>query len=173
MACLPEATPAPTLTSPIPETAERRAAVAAEIAARTGLDEATLERVVRSFYGTARQDPLLGPLFAHLTDWEAHIGRIVDFWSSVVLMSGRYHGSPMAAHLPLGLEPHHFARWLELFGRTAEAECRPEGAALLADRARRIARSLEFGLAVQRGELPQRRGGAGTAASGRSGRSTG
>src|SRR5690606_35993487 len=139
------------------ETAERRAAFAAKITAHTGFDEATLERVVRAFYGTARRDPLLGPVFARVADWEAHIARIVDFWSSVVLMSGRYHGNPMAAHLPLGLEPHHFARWLELFGRTAQAECRPEGAELLVDRARRIARSLELGLAVQRDELPPRR----------------
>lgn len=145
------------MTRPIPETAERRAALAAEIADRTGLDEATLERVVRAFYGTARQDPLLGPVFARVADWEAHIARIVDFWSSVVLMTGRYHGNPMAAHLPLGLQPHHFARWLDLFERTAQAECGPEGAALLADRARRIARSLELGIAVQRGELPPRR----------------
>lgn len=145
------------MSNPIPETAERRAALAAEITARTGLDEAVLERVVRAFYGTARQDPLLGPVFARVADWETHIARIVDFWTSVVLMSGRYHGNPMGAHLPLGLKPQHFARWLELFEQTARAECQAEGAALLTDRARRIARSLELGIAVQRGKLPPRR----------------
>ncbi|MBW8271030.1 group III truncated hemoglobin [Caldovatus sp. SYSU G05006] len=127
------------------------------MADRTGLDEATLERVVRAFYAAARQDPLLGPLFARVGDWEAHIARIVAFWSSVVLLSGRYHGNPAAAHLPLGLQPQHFARWLELFERTARAACRPEGAALLADRARRIARSLALGVAARQGERPPRR----------------
>ena len=145
------------MTTPIPENPERRAALTAEITASTGLDEAVLERLLRAFYGAARQDPLLGPVFARVADWEAHIARIVDFWSSVVLMSGRYHGNPMAAHLPLGLESVYFARWLELFGRTARSECSPAGAALLIDRAGRIARSLELGIAVQRGELPPRR----------------
>jgi hypothetical protein len=38
-------------------------------------------------------------------------------------MTGRYPGNPMAAHLPLGLGPAHFARWLALFEATARAEC--------------------------------------------------
>ncbi len=145
------------MSAPIPENAERRAAIAAEVTARTGLDEPTLERLVRAFYGTAREDPLLAPVFAHVADWEEHLARIRDFWSSVVLQSGRYRGNPLAAHLPFALGPEHFARWLALFERTASAECAPEGAALIVDRARRIAQSLQLGLAVQRGELPARR----------------
>jgi hemoglobin len=151
-------------TNPIPETPERRAALMAEIAARTGLDEAALERLVGAFYAAARQDPLLGPVFAHVTDWEAHIERITAFWSSVALMSGRYHGNPLRAHFPLGLTLVHFERWLALFERTARAECTPEGAALLTERARRIAESLRLGIAVQRGELPPMRRRAATAA---------
>jgi hemoglobin len=141
--------------SPIPESQERRAALAAEITARTGLDEATLERVLRAFYAEARQDDLLGPVFARVGDWEAHIDRIVAFWSSVALMTGRYQGNPMGAHLPLGLEPAHFARWLALFERTVRAGCAPEGAELLIGKARRIAQSLQLGIEVQRGVLPR------------------
>ena len=37
------------------------------------------------------------------------------FWSSVALMTGRYHGTPMAKHLPLPVDAGHFDRWLELF----------------------------------------------------------
>jgi hemoglobin len=140
----PSATPPGRVPSaPIPESAER-------------LDEATLERVVRSFYGAAREDALLGPLFAHVTDWEAHIANICAFWSSVALMSGRYHGQPMAAHLPLSPAPVHFARWLELFEQTARSICSPAGADYLMTKARRIASSLELGIAVQRGVLPRR-----------------
>ena len=64
----------------------------------------------------------------------------------------------MAAHLPLGLGPAHFARWLALFEATARAECTPEGAEHLVERARRIARSLEMGMAVRRGEPPPMHG---------------
>ena len=142
---------------PIPESAERRAALAGEIAAATGLDDATLERLVRAFYGAAREDAVLGPVFAQVEDWETHIATITAFWSSVALMSGRYHGQPMAAHLPLGLDPQHFDRWLALFERTAREICTPAGAEYLIERARRIAQSLEFGIAARRGVLPARR----------------
>ena len=150
--------PRPVTHHPIPETPEHRAALTREITGRTGLDEATIERVVRAFYAAARGDPLLGPVFGRVADWEPHIARVCAFWSSVARMTGRYHGNPMAAHLPLGLDPAHFARWLALFEATARAECTAaEGAEHLIERARRIARSLEMGIAVQRGELPPAR----------------
>jgi hemoglobin len=132
--------------TPIPETPERRAALTREITARTGLDTAALERLLRTFYGAARQDPLLAPAFAGVADWEAHIANLTRFWSSVALLTGAYHGQPLPAHRPLGLAPQHFARWLALFEATAAECCTPAGAAHLIERARRIARSLELGL---------------------------
>lgn len=150
--------------------AARRVAASAALAVRTGLSDALLERVVREFYGAARQDPLLGPVFARITAWEPHIARIADFWSSVALQTGRYHGTPMEAHLPLGLTPAHFARWLALWEETVVALCPPEGAALLADRARRIAGSLGHAIAIRAGELPALRPASPTKASGAGGR---
>ena len=134
--------------------AERRAAITAEIQAATGIDEAMIERLVRGFYVRARQDALLGPVFAaKIEDWDAHLERMFAFWSSVALMSGRYHGQPMAKHLPLGIDTPHFNRWLELFVETAEEICPPAAAVLFIDRAHRIADSLEMGIATQRGEI--------------------
>ena len=102
----------------------------------------------------AQQDPLIGPIFArHVADWEDHYARLSDFWSSIALMSGRYHGQPMAKHLPLGLETAHFNRWLELFCATAQEVCPPAAAAFFIDRAHRIADSLEMGIATSRGEI--------------------
>jgi hemoglobin len=143
---------------PFPENAARRAAITSGIQAATGLDEAVLEHLVRSFYATARQDEVIGHLFDHVQDWEQHIAKIATFWSSVGLLTGRYHGQPLAAHLPLPLEPLHFARWLVLFEQTAREKCTPEGADYLMGRAQRIARSLETGVVVSRGELPSRIG---------------
>jgi hemoglobin len=74
-------------------------------------------------------------------------------------MSGRYHGRPMAKHLPLGLDTPHFNRWLELFCETAREICPPAAAAFFIDRAHRIADSFEMGIATLRGEIiapPQR-----------------
>jgi hemoglobin len=139
-----------------PETPQRRAEITRQIQAATGLDEALLDRVVRAFYGTARQDPVIGHLFDDVHDWEAHIARITTFWSSVALMSGRYHGNPMAPHLKLSLEPPHFARWLTLFEQTVRDLCSDAGGDLLLEKARRIAQSLQFGVEAKRGVLPMR-----------------
>jgi hemoglobin len=135
------------------EGAARRALLVADIVARTGIDEAMIDRVVRAFYARARQDELIGPIFEReVADWEAHFGRMNAFWSSVLLMSGRYHGSPMPMHARLPIGTAHFNRWLELFVQTAREVCPPAAAAVFADRANRIADSLEMGIAALRGE---------------------
>lgn len=130
----------------------RREQFAAKIAAQTGIDEPMIERLVRSFYAKIREDALLGPIFeARIHDWEPHLQRMCAFWSSVALMSGRYHGSPMAKHLPLPVDARHFDRWLALFEDTAREVCPPEAEAHFVERARRIAESLELGIAGQHG----------------------
>jgi len=138
----------------------RRSLLVADIVERTGIDEAMIDRLIRGFYDRARRDPLIGPVFeGRVHDWEAHFARMRDFWSSVALMSGRYHGQPMAAHLPLPIDTPHFNRWLELFAETARELCPPAAAAHFIERAHRIADSLELGIAAKRGEIrsPPRR----------------
>ena len=127
-----------------------------------GVTEEMIETLVRAFYDKVRADGTLGPIFAaRITgDWEPHLRNMFDFWSSVTLMTGRYHGTPMPAHAKITeIAPEHFARWLELFAETAREVCTPEAAALFADRAERIAQSLQLGIAVTRGELPPVRAG--------------
>jgi hemoglobin len=134
--------------------AERRAQLSADIAEKTGITEATIERLVRGFYAKVRTDALLAPIFeARIRDWEPHLAQMCAFWSSVALMSGRYHGTPMLKHLPLPVDAAHFDRWLALFEATAREICSPEAAAHFVERARRIAASLELGIAGARGVL--------------------
>ena len=122
--------------------------------ARTGIDEPMIERLVRAFYERARRDPLIGPIFENrVHDWEGHIKRLCAFWSSVTLMSGRYHGQPMVAHLPLPVDTPEFNRWLEISAQTAESICPPQAASLFLERAHRIADSLEMAIASQKGEI--------------------
>jgi hemoglobin len=134
--------------------AQRRAQLAADIAERTGITEAMIERLVRGFYAKVRTDALLAPIFqARIRDWEPHLAQMCAFWSSVALMSGRYHGTPMVKHLPLPIDAAHFDRWLALFEETAKEICSPEAAAHFVERARRIAESLELGIAGGQGVL--------------------
>ena len=129
-----------------------------DIVARIDIDEAIIDRLVRTFYARARLDPLIGSVFeSRVQDWEGHLGRMCAFWSSVVLMSGRYHGQPMAAHLPLPIDTAHFDRWLEIFAATARDVCAPPAADHFIERAHRIADSLELGIASQKGEIRPRR----------------
>jgi hemoglobin len=101
-----------------------------------------------------RADPRLGPVFeTRIADWPPHLARMCAFWSSVVLMTGRYHGRPMQAHAPLPVGAEHFDRWLALFEATAEYVCPPAAAALFIEKARLIAQSLELGIALHRGLL--------------------
>lgn len=122
-----------------------RPGLTAALMAETGLDDVILRGLVHRFYDRVRADALLGPVFAtRIADWGPHLDRMVEFWSSVALMTGRYHGAPMPAHATLPVTWAHFDRWLALFRQTATEVCPPAGAALVIDRAERIARSLHM-----------------------------
>lgn len=128
-----------------PPIVSARPEITAALMAQTGLDEAILRDLVHRFYDRVRADAVLGPVFAaRITDWGPHLERMVAFWSSVALMTGRYHGAPMPAHATLPVNGAHFARWLDLFRQTATEVCPPEGAALVIERAERIARSFQM-----------------------------
>jgi len=125
-----------------------------ELAASGSLDDALIERLMRAFYARVRVDPLIGPIFnARIQDWEPHLARICDFWSAVMLKTGRYRGQPMRLHLPLPIDSTHFDRWLALFERTAREECPADLAEQFVERARTIGRSLEMGLAATQGTM--------------------
>jgi hemoglobin len=119
-----------------------------------GVDEEMIGMLVDRFYGVVRRDEVLGPVFeARILDWDDHLQKLRAFWSSVVLMTGRYKGRPMPVHLAIGeISEVHFARWLDLFGKTALAVCPPAAASLFIDRAARIAESLQLGISLHRGD---------------------
>jgi hemoglobin len=128
-----------------------------------GVTEHMIHHVVHGFYAKIRKDPALGPIFNSVIPddaWPAHLAKMCDFWSSVLLMSGRFHGAPMPAHVRIetndggGINARHFARWLHLFGETVTELCPPEAAALFKQKAEMIAQSLQLGIAASRGEIP-------------------
>ncbi len=113
------------------------------------LEEAHLEALVRGFYERARQDPVLGPVFATtVEDWEHHVQVVTDFWSRILLGSQRYFGSPYTAHMRLPLQSEHFHRWLDLFREAAAAYLPPDAAATAVAKAEMMAASFKAGLAA-------------------------
>lgn len=108
--------------------------------------EAEIRTLVTAFYARVREDELLGPVFeARIGDrWEAHLDRMCDFWSSVLLATGRYRGDPVGAHARIpGLTPKHFDHWMELFEETARQVLPPWRALDVAARAARMRLVLE------------------------------
>ena len=113
------------------------------------MTEAQLTELVHSFYGKVREDAVLGPVFDYaISDWPHHLGKMVDFWSSVMLTTGRYKGNPLMMHLKhiARIRPEMFDRWLELWRETAIETLDEAGATGVIAKAERIAESLQLGM---------------------------
>ena len=119
------------------------------------ITEPAIVELVGRFYAKARQDAVIGPVFDNaVDDWDEHRRKLADFWSSVMLTTGRYKGNPMAAHLKHPIEPQFFARWLALWRETTGELFAPHLAARLRDKAERIAKSLKLALFYRPGATP-------------------
>lgn len=116
---------------------------------RDVVTEEAIRRLVDAFYAKVRVDPELGPVFARAItgDWQPHLNTMVDFWSSVMLTSGRYRGNPVAKHLAVeGITMELFDRWLALFNETCGELFDDRLAGEFGAKAARIAESLKLAL---------------------------
>lgn len=123
----------------------------------SSLDEAQIRSMVEAFYERVRRDPELGPIFAARLDgqWPAHLDKMVSFWSSALLRTGRYAGNPRRTHAAIeGLGPQHFERWLGYFEATVQALFDPPVAEDLVRRAHAMARGLMAALPPSNRGLP-------------------
>lgn len=133
--------------------ADRRNVQAANCAAfsvpQASISEAQITDLIPHFYERVRQDELIGPLFDDaISDWQLHLDKLVAFWSSVMLTSGRYKGNPVAAHMKHleAITPPMFDRWLELWAEVTTEVLPPAPAVALQNKAGRIAESLKLAL---------------------------
>lgn len=136
--------------------AERARARKTKEASSMGIDDLLISQLVERFYEGIRVHELLGPIFEErIADWGPHLARMKDFWRSIAIESGRFSGNPMAKHIAIPeLTPAHFAAWLTLWDETVSDVVKNEAAAaLFHDRARRIATSLQTGIALHNGGL--------------------
>jgi hemoglobin len=81
------------------------------------LSEADVRLLVNTFYDKVRKDEILAPIFEPIIkdNWETHLSRMTDFWSTILLYTKTYKDDPMPKHLPLPIDKVHFDRWLVLF----------------------------------------------------------
>lgn len=111
------------------------------------ITEEAIRRLVDEFYTKVRADRELGPIFEHEIsgDWGKHLATMSDFWSSVMLTSGRYRGNPVAVHNRIkGMKLELFDRWLALFEQTCGELFNETIAEAFSAKAKRIAESLKL-----------------------------
>ncbi|MDF3079308.1 MAG: globin [Sphingobacteriaceae bacterium] len=84
--------------------------------------ERDVELLVNNFYSKIRQDEALSDIFNSIIkdNWPAHLKRMTDFWSTILLYTKKYKDDPMPKHMPLPVGREHFERWLELFNLTID-----------------------------------------------------
>ena len=117
--------------------------------AATAITETQIATLIPRFYDRVRADALIGPVFAGAIDnWPPHLEKLMAFWSSVMLTSGRYKGNPMAAHMKhlATITPPMFDRWLALWAQVTTETMPADIAAVLQAKAERIAQSLKLAL---------------------------
>lgn len=142
--------------SPLPITSQPTAdAIPSQLA---GLTENNIRDLVLHFYGRIQKDPMLAPIFAGKISrdaWPRHLDRMTDFWSSVLLRSGRYRGNPTARHAALPeLSPHHFERWLELFASTTHDLFDADQAEHISELARNMGQGLQRAIGLSAASRP-------------------
>jgi hemoglobin len=113
------------------------------------ISEEGVRRLVDELYARVRADTELAPIFNRAIpgDWGLHLATMRDFWSRVMLRSGRHKGNPAVVHLRIeGMEPRPFDHRLELFSETCGELFDESLAATLRAKALRIAESLKLAL---------------------------
>jgi hemoglobin len=120
-----------------------------DIAKIDHVSEDSIRRLVDSFYVKVRRDPELAPIFLRAIpgDWQPHLNKMYDFWSSVMLTTGRFKGNPVIKHQVLpGMKISLFERWLALFNETCDELFDEAVGDAFRGKAARIAESLKLAL---------------------------
>lgn len=109
-------------------------------------NRAHVELLVNTFYERVREHKILGPIFNEQAkvDWDHHLPKMVNFWSSILLGESSYDGNPMTRHIQLSKSipfgENEFAAWINLFQKTVDDLFTGEKAEEAKTRAANIAR---------------------------------
>lgn len=105
--------------------------------------------LVGRFYEKVRQHAVLGPIFnGIITDWDAHLGTLTDFWESQLFLKRTYLGNPVAVHQAVdakmqhSISPEHFGLWMNLWFETLDEGFEGETAWIAKNRAQKMSTML-------------------------------
>ncbi|MBP9925249.1 MAG: group III truncated hemoglobin [Cyclobacteriaceae bacterium] len=83
----------------------------------TDLNDITI--LVDTFYESAAEDDLLGPIFSQIENSHLHKDALYKYWETV-LLTHTSTSEPFPKHIELMFSTQHFFRWLTLFLRTID-----------------------------------------------------
>ncbi|UCI22724.1 group III truncated hemoglobin (plasmid) [Mesorhizobium sp. B2-1-8] len=118
------------------------------------ISEEQIRLRVYAFCGKIRPDADLGPSFERFAvgDWETHLAKTCDFWSSAMLTTGPSKASFAAVRKHMGrLETDLLDRWLTLFGDSCGEVLDSETAGLCWLKAAHLVESLKLILSYRPG----------------------
>lgn len=113
-------------------------------------DRNDIEKIIKSFYGKAVNDPAIGTFFTEvvMVNWEKHLPIMYDFWENILFANRKYVGNPLEIHRQLNkkkeLNHEHFQQWIKLFTSTVDELYQGENADLMKQRAENIAVMMEI-----------------------------
>ena len=112
------------------------------------LNTESITTLVHTFYDDVRAHPELSPVFGAAIgeNWDPHLARMVDFWSTVMLGSRNFQGNVFGKHMLVeNVEPQHFRLWFDLFEKAVVSLFETDVAEEFMTVARRIGGSLQYG----------------------------
>lgn len=101
--------------------------------------------LVNTFYDKIKEDEMLGPIFnGMISDWDSHITKLTDFWSSQLFIERTYKGNPIEVHRKVdayanhSINEHHFGKWLNYWIQTLDEHFEGDNVFTLKNRARKM-----------------------------------
>jgi hemoglobin len=108
-------------------------------------NRADVSFLVHQFYTKIRADREIGFYFNEMiSDWDAHLEKLTDFWETNLFGVRKYKGNPHAvhnevdAHFDEKITPNEFGIWLNHWFQTIDEHFEGENAETLKRRARKM-----------------------------------
>ena len=108
-------------------------------------NRADVSFLVHQFYAKIRADREIGFYFNEMiSDWDAHLEKLTDFWETNLFGVRKYKGNPHAvhnevdAHFDEKITANEFGIWLNHWGQTLNEHFEGENVETLKRRARKM-----------------------------------
>ena len=108
-------------------------------------NRADISVLVHQFYDKIRADAEIGFYFnSMITDWDAHLEKLTDFWETNLFTIRKYKGNPIEVHNKVDehfdgqISSNEFGIWLNYWLQTLDSLFEGENVEILKRRARKM-----------------------------------